>query len=125
MKKVIASCIILIFAFGLVACKDQTSLSTTTQSTESSTTTTTIDTSWKYPSDITNLSFSEQVAAYDNTFRIALFLTNNPETSMAINFELPLETCAFVQYRLLDSEIVFEQEATTNQQKLVKKYSIL
>ncbi len=121
MKKVIASSMILLFAFGLVACKDQTSSSTTTQSTESSTTTTTIDTSWNYPSDITNLSFSEQVAAYDNTFRIALFLTNNPETSMAINFELPLETCAFVQYRLLDSEIVFEQEATYKSTKVGKK----
>ena len=121
MKKVlifiIAGCL-----FLLVSCKDitttatthpistlpQTSTILTTLTTQAPTSTvlTTIPTT-EPTTTTTELSELERIVSQlENPYRIALFMTENPMTSMAINFEMPDATEGYVEYAL-DGETDF------------------
>ncbi len=92
MKKKVIITLILLFNISLFACTDNT---TTTQLTTES---------WSFSEPQTNLSFAEIVQSLTNPYNIGLFMTEDPEKSMGINFELPEEGSGFVEYRVQGSQ---------------------
>jgi len=90
MKKHLIFWLSMLLLFTLIGCTEKT----TTELTETTT-------SWHYTYTPADQTYGEQVAVYANTYNIALFLTENPSTSIGINFELPEDGQGYVEYRIL------------------------
>ncbi len=90
MKKHLIFWLSLLLLFSLFGCTEKT----TTDVTDTTT-------GWHYTYTPSDQTYGEQIAVYANTYNIALFLTENPSTSMGINFELPEDGPGFVEYRIL------------------------
>ena len=48
---------------------------------------------------VTTQSIEDLVSSLENTYNIGLFMTEDPTSSMGINFELSEETEAFVEFK--------------------------
>lgn len=60
----------------------------------------------------TEPTIDDVIAGLDNPYNIGLFITEEPATSMGINFEMPVETEAYVVYKAVDAESYTSIRAT-------------
>ena len=120
MKRIVSFLLLFLLSLTFIACQETTedlTSTTTTQTTMAEITTA----EWTYTQIPDNLTYGEKVSLFDNAYNIALFVTEDLTTSMGINFELSSATKGFVEYRILDSDEVFIEEATYKSTLVGKK----
>jgi len=128
MYKKIILVIVLALSLSLFACQGATTTTITTTTTTATTTeypTTTTDTTGTMITTASTTvadTLSARVNALANDYSVGLFITADPTTSMGINFEMPDETTAYVEYSLYGSYTVDTVEATNKARDIGKKY---
>lgn len=98
---------------------EETSLSTLAPTTAISTTVSTDMVTTSLP------TLAERVNALENPFRIGLFITDSPTTSMGFNFELPIDTTGYIEIKTLDAETYTKIEAVSKARAIGKKQAYL
>lgn len=122
MKKITIIFLLSFLSIVLFSCKEQTTTSTNQTTTEQLTTTTILTTKpWTYQPENENLSYSERVSLYNNQYNIGLFVTEDLTTSIGINFEMPTEGKAFVEYKVQGDNDILTKEATYKSTLIGKK----
>lgn len=105
-KKTLLMLVVLLSAFLFACQRSATTLTTSVTTTETQT-------------------LSQRVNSLTNEYRIGLFITENPTTSMGINFEMPIETTGFVEYAVAGESDYTRLEATSKARAIGKKYAYL
>ena len=59
----------------------------------------------------TTTSLTQYIMTLENEYNISLFVTEDLTTSMNINFEMPIDTTAYVEYSVLGTDFALQQEA--------------
>ncbi len=115
-KKSLLLLIVLLIGF-LFACQER---DTTTITTEAETTVTSSVVTTSAAQTI-----SERINSLTNEYWIGLFITENPTTSIGINFAMPFETAGYVEYSIAGENNFTRFWATSKARAIGRKYAYL
>jgi hypothetical protein len=131
MKKIILV-LLLIINISLVAC--QSDVTTTNEATLPGTTTSTTTLEETTTEELTTTEtttvtttqvdpVAELINSLDNPYNIALFVTEDLTTSIGINFELPTDITAYIEYGILGTD--FTQNVEANKKQITFDYEVI